>query len=37
MKFSIEYDICDGLVLIDESILNEFNDELLYAMDLLWM
>lgn len=37
MKFIVEYEEweCDGLVLIDESFLEEMNDELLYSMEIL--
>ena len=35
MKFTLECDVMDGLILIDESYLSELNDDLLYAMDIL--
>ena len=36
MKFTLDCDILDGLVFIDESYLSELNDaDLLYAMDIL--
>ncbi len=35
MKFTLECDMLDGLILIDESYLSELNDDLLYAMDVL--
>lgn len=35
MKFIVEYDGFDGLVLMDESYLKEMNSELLYSMDIL--
>ena len=35
MKFTLECDMLDGLILIDESYLSELNDDLLYAMDIL--
>ena len=35
MKYTLDCDIMDGLVFIDESYLPELNDELLYAMDIL--
>ena len=35
MKFTLECDMLDGLILIDESYLSELNDDLLYAMDSL--
>ena len=36
MKYTLDCDIMDGLVFIDESYLSELNnDELLYAMDIL--
>jgi hypothetical protein len=35
MKYTLNCDIMDGLVFIDESYLSELNDELLYAMDIL--
>lgn len=35
MDFLLELDEADGLILIDESYLPEFNEEMLYAMDIL--
>mgnify|MGYP006990199303 CR=1 FL=1 len=36
MKYTLDCDILDGLVFIDESYLSELNDaDLLYAMDIL--
>ena len=38
MKFTLDCDILDGLVFIDESYLSELNDaDLLYAMDIFPM
>ena len=35
MKFLLECDRMDGLILIDKSYLPELNEDLLYAMDIL--
>lgn len=35
MYFLLESDETDGLVFIDKSYLSEFNDDMLYAMDIL--
>ena len=35
MKFKIECDDMDGVVLMDENTLEELNSELLYSMDIL--
>lgn len=35
MKFTVECDGFDGLVLMDQSYLDEMNNELLYSMDTL--
>ncbi|MBE6047961.1 MAG: hypothetical protein E7213_06100 [Clostridium sp.] len=34
MNFNFECDETDGLVLIDESFLNEINEEILYSLDI---
>ena len=35
MKFTVECDMMNGLILIDEGYLSELNDDLLYAMEIL--
>lgn len=35
MKFHIECDECDGLILLDKNNLEKLNDEILYEMDIL--
>ncbi|MBR1443507.1 MAG: hypothetical protein IJ583_08240 [Firmicutes bacterium] len=35
MKFDVEFDETDALVLLDEEILSELNSDLMYALDIL--